>query len=491
MMAMWTRRLHRLILFLILIGVALILAKTFAQAQTYPGGFVENTGGPFRSKYAVSQINAFVPATRSAFTFPAPYNTRAYRLTLPSDCAGQDCVKYVGYSYWLQMSHVGPDLYIILSLSQLNAGPGLTLFKLTKATGVVTKVGNVFTAPGFTTEQAGFGTDGEMLYFSYTLPTSFYYPKDHRLIRYDFVAQTATTVVDITNRTATLADGSSTSLGCTTASCPRRLWAWHSNVGDTVHGGALRTTAGVYLGCLVYFTTSNTFRFLPAIGTFNECQIDRTGSWAMAEENVGVPNDELNRVWNLSTGAVFNRTSSVGNLSHADSGYEYILGQDGHGAEPSRTARYSHSTPMTTTTIHYSNSFSVAMWNHPSHQNAVPLTTRSLANQYACASNADNSGFQNEITCARVDGAGTLQQLVVAPVMTTLAATGGQGAACSDFTYCKLPKGHLDVTGRYFLWTTNLGGNRLDAFLVEVPGHLIVTLEDTTAPQAPVGVQIT
>jgi hypothetical protein len=27
------------------------------------------------------------------------------------------------------------------------------------------------------------------------------------------------------------------------------------------------------------------------------------------------------------------------------------------------------------------------------------------------------------------------------------------------------------VTGRYFIWTTNLGGNRLDAFLVKVPAE--------------------
>jgi hypothetical protein len=27
----------------------------------------------------------------------------------------------------------------------------------------------------------------------------------------------------------------------------------------------------------------------------------------------------------------------------------------------------------------------------------------------------------------------------------------------------------LDVTGRYFVWTTNLGGNRLDAFIVKIP----------------------
>jgi hypothetical protein len=35
----------------------------------------------------------------------------------------------------------------------------------------------------------------------------------------------------------------------------------------------------------------------------------------------------------------------------------------------------------------------------------------------------------------------------------------------------QLPKGNLDVTGKYFLWTTNLGGSRLDTFLVKIPAE--------------------
>jgi hypothetical protein len=52
-----------------------------------------------------------------------------------------------------------------------------------------------------------------------------------------------------------------------------------------------------------------------------------------------------------------------------------------------------------------------------------------------------------------------------------------------------MPKGNLDVTGQYFIWTSNMGGNRLDAFIVKVPSHLLVetftttaTTLDTTAP---------
>jgi hypothetical protein len=33
----------------------------------------------------------------------------------------------------------------------------------------------------------------------------------------------------------------------------------------------------------------------------------------------------------------------------------------------------------------------------------------------------------------------------------------------------KLPKGDLDVTGEYFMWTANAGTNRVDAFIVRIP----------------------
>src|SRR5439155_1581860 len=51
--------------------------------------------------------------------------------------------------------------------------------------------------------------------------------------------------------------------------------------------------------------------------------------------------------------------------------------------------------------------------------------------------------------------------------------------------YVKDPKGNLDVTGQYFIWTSNVGSNRLDAFIVKVPSQLltgVVPPADTTAP---------
>jgi hypothetical protein len=101
--------------------------------------------------------------------------------------------------------------------------------------------------------------------------------------------------------------------------------------------------------------------------------------------------------------------------------------------------------------------------NHISHSNAQPGVP--MNRQFACGSNADRSTIQNEVVCFRLDS--SRDQLVVAPVMTNMDAAGGG----SD--YVKLPKGNLDITGQYFIWTSNLSGNRLDAFLVRVPSQLL------------------
>jgi hypothetical protein len=76
----------------------------------------------------------------------------------------------------------------------------------------------------------------------------------------------------------------------------------------------------------------------------------------------------------------------------------------------------------------------------------------------------------DEIVCFSLDpnrnSDASLDVLVVGQVMTDLNASGG---GADD--YAKRPKGNLDVTGRYFIWTTNLGGNRMDAFLVKIPAE--------------------
>jgi hypothetical protein len=70
--------------------------------------------------------------------------------------------------------------------------------------------------------------------------------------------------------------------------------------------------------------------------------------------------------------------------------------------------------------------------------------------------------------------------LIVAPNMTDLNAAGGG----SD-DYSKRPKGNLDPTGEYFIWTTNLGTNRNDAFIVRIPVNKLGVKAASPAPTPP------
>jgi hypothetical protein len=68
--------------------------------------------------------------------------------------------------------------------------------------------------------------------------------------------------------------------------------------------------------------------------------------------------------------------------------------------------------------------------------------------------------------------------VIVAPVMTDLNANGGGD------DYLKEPKGNLDPTGEYFIWTANLGSSRMDAFVVRVPTTLLPA-SSTPTPEPP------
>jgi hypothetical protein len=118
--------------------------------------------------------------------------------------------------------------------------------------------------------------------------------------------------------------------------------------------------------------------------------------------------------------------------------------------------------------LHYNKRWDIAAANHIAHGNASAEAPES---QYACGSNASRTpDMADEIVCFSLDPNrntdGSLDVLVVGQVMSDLNATGG-----GTDDYAKRPKGNLDVTGRYFIWTTNLGGGRLDAFLVKIPAE--------------------
>ena len=127
--------------------------------------------------------------------------------------------------------------------------------------------------------------------------------------------------------------------------------------------------------------------------------------------------------------------------------------------------------------VHYNKRWDIAAANHVAHGNGGARSSITAA--YACGSNAQprrptwrtRSSASRSMPARNPDG--SLDVLVVGQVMTDLNAAGGQDYDNDD--YEQLPKGNLDVSGRYFIWTTNLGGDRLDAFLVKIPGERLMS----------------
>jgi hypothetical protein len=451
--------------------LALLFLSTAATviAQTAPGGWVERTGSSIRSRYSSSQIQSFMPSTRGPFTFPAPYNTRGVRITDASDCGGADCVWYVGYSYWRNTNaHQGSnEMLIFLGLNSNRGGIGPTLFKFNKTTEAITKVGPMFPSGNKFQSYSGGGW-----YFSASQPSKVYIDDGPRMLRYDVLSKQFETVFDITSQF-----GSN-----------RNIHQMHSSNDDQVHSATLQVTnTGEYLGCIVFFESTKQFRYYQKIGKFDECNLDKSGRWTMSLEDIGVSGDLANRIFDNTTGRETRLSGPNGTLGHLDMGYGYAIGADGYNSMPNATIRIDFQPAIAQgPVVHYNINWNVVAVQHMSHANAklnVPLSQ-----QYACGSDSStNYAVQNEVTCFRVDG--TTQQLVVAPIMTDPNASGG----CCD-SYAKQPKGNLDITGQYFIWTTNLGGNRMDAFLVKVPSQLLVTTSeagDTPRPSAPRNVRVT
>jgi hypothetical protein len=429
------------------------------QLVAFPGGFLESaTTGLFRPRLSQTAIQALLPA-RGPFTFPAPYLTGGIRLTNASDCGGSDCVNYVGYSYYRNINnHVGSnEMLIFLGLSQARGGPGPTLFSYDKTTDQVTKLG-----PLFDPSSGKSWHSGEGWYFSATQPTKIYINDGSRMLRYDALTRQSQTIFDVTARYG----------------ADKYIWQMHSSDDDRVHSATLRSTPSYdTLGCVVYHEDTAQFQYFPKLGNFDECHVDKSGRWLMMLDNVDALYGTEMRVFDLSTGAerlVWDQNGAVG---HADMGHGYVIGHDNWNSNPNTILFWDFAAdPLSGRMVFHSPDWLAQAAGHIAHGNA--RTDIPPARQYACGSTASraNAVWGNEIICFPLDG--SLDVLVVAPVMTDMNASGG------DNDYAKLPKGNLDVTGQYFIWTSNTGGSRLDAFIVKVPAQLLMagSTADTTPP---------
>ena len=451
-----SHRFTRFVAASVVLGTLLALTSqqiVHGQNGSAPGGFVESaTGVGLRPALSAAEIRAFLPS-RGTFMFPSPYRTTGVRLTTGSDCGGADCVLPVGYSYWSNINnHAGSDtMLIFLGLTRQKGGGGPTLFSFNKRTGDTTNLGPLFPA-----DHPLSWSTGEGWYFSATRPTTLYLNDGPRLVRYDVTARTFETVFDAASEFGT----------------DKYLWQLHSSADDRVHSATLRQSSTYeMLGCVVYNESTKRTSWFAKKGDFDECQIDRSGRWLVIKENVDGLNGEDNRVIDLQAGSEQVLTDPNGASGHSDLGFGYMIAEDNYNRFPGAVRRWNLASDMSggqpaAVAGQGELVYQLASWSsglgHIAFGDARP--EQPIDQQKACASNASREALPrvNEIVCFRLDG--SLDTLVVAPNLTDLNAAGG-----GTDDYSKLPKGNIDVTGEYFIWTANAGTGRLDAFLVRIP----------------------
>jgi hypothetical protein len=413
-----------------------------------PGGFLEScNAGAVRPSSSVN-----IPS-RGGFDFPAPYGTRGIRITNEEDAGvgAFDNLWYCGYSYWSNINmHEGQGEFLVfLSLDRQRGGNGPSLWSVSKDTDTVTAIGPIFSP----NHPLSWST-GEGWYWSALQPFVLYASDLTKLYR-----------VDVSPVLARKGDASISTVVDVQKYYPGKvLWQWHSSADEMRHSATIKNGQSYAAeGSIVYDEKTSSWTVYAKKGSYDECQISKSGKWLLTKDNVDGKDGEDNLIYDVdSYGGPRVITDKEGAAGHSDNGWNYMVAADNYNSKPSafRVWKFDESSTPQGLLTYYTSSWDAEL-SHISHCNAVDGEPE---NQFVCGSGASRSAGprNNEVVAFRLDG--SLQVLVVAPTMVDLDAAGG-GAE----DYAKLPKGNLDYTGQYFLWTSNCGGPRLDAFVVKVP----------------------
>ena len=473
------------------------------------GGYLLEFAGtqPTRERYNESDIASFLPPNdaRGAFSFPSPYNTRGVRLTNASDCGGGDCVWYHGYSYWRRINNHRNNpttMYIVLGLEPSRGGTGPTLFSFNKQTEEVQNLGGLFVCRP-PQENADFcqERDPDGSYYRSTAEQWYFSANDETMLYAFYVGSTQLRRfhVDDAHRSFEPAPAMDLVVCRNRGNCPANANAFdhpHTSDDDLVHSANVKpdVNTSAYIGCVVYRERVDTYTYYePEPGyAIDECALDKGGEWLVMHETKPDPNNPEQRlddelIIKIATGESRHVDDAAGaQSSHSDLGYGYSVGPDNQNNKPNAATlmKYPIGALPGRDVLYYEYAPN-DIWpprgggaGHVSHENAAPGNPEQ---QFACGSHATKGsewGYQDEIVCfmlnpERYEPVGNppqspLDVLVVAPVMTDLDQDGG---ANSPDDYGREPKGSLDITGDYFIWTTNMAGHghRLDAFIVKVP----------------------
>jgi len=440
----------------------LLGAGSAYAAQSAPGFWQANSSTTALPPLTASQIAQFLPSTRSSFAFPAPYNTTGIRVTLPSDCPNDsNCIFYVGYSYYAAMSNsTGLNYMWILATPQKSmGGAGPTLYKLDKNTDTVSKVGPIFT-------DANAAHTGETMYFSHSMPNALYYVGDamKTLNRIDVVTHKETQIFNIDSY------GSG-----------HYVFACTTSFNDQVSACVLENSSYAMTGCIVY--KGGQFQYFPAMTSsgIHSCSVAPDGKYVLISEKTPTTCQACDLdgvVADLATGTQTVIDNKRGGGGHYALGYGYYSNNMNWDPNYDSVKLWNVSDLSTdgkdiwdqAWNLQCINTVCASVPSHPSWLNAVPDSVQPISKQYECDStaNAQDVPFANQVFCFYMDPSvapANQKSLVIAPTMVNKAKTG-----CPGGVYGQEPKGNIDPTGHYFIWSANLdSNNNCQVFIVKIP----------------------
>jgi hypothetical protein len=447
---------HRSLSLYAVCSVFLLLLPGFvmtAQANPSSAGFWKNDNSPqATSPLTASQIAQFLPDKRGPFQFPAPYNTTGIRVTLPSDCPNSsNCVNYVGYSYWATMSNsAGSDhMWIMVGLLPDKGGAGPTLYNLNKKNDKVSKIGPIFTS------HAKFQS-GETMYFSHSMPDALYYLEDGgtTLNYIDVATRKKTRVFDIRDYIRN-----------------DHIFQCSTSNDDKMSACTLEDSNWKPVGCVAYSKTKG-FQFYSQKRGFDECHVGAAGKYVLIDANHNTI------IWNLETGKTYTILNKAGGGGHYATGYGYYTQNNNRDKNYDSVKLWKFGQPKPIGdvfdqpwTSQCVGSKCTEVPSHPSWLNAVPISERSISEQYVCDSTRSGSltkPFSHAVFCyflTAENAPARKKALVIAPTMIDPDKRGCPGGA-----YGQYAKGNIDPTGHYFMWSSNLKSNdTCQVFIVKIP----------------------
>ncbi len=263
-----------------------------------------------------SRIRAFVPTSRRRFRFPAPFNTEAYRLTIPDDCGGKDCLEQEGYSFWRNINaHAGqPVVRVFVALEDTTY---VTLITVDKATGAVTKQGSIFGKPS--QDRPISYARGAGWFWSAVDPDLLYGYATSQMIAKNVASGTETVVFDLASSGARKAHGAGSDV---------RVWAAIASNDGQSWAMTVKKAVDPWndLGCAIYHAPTDAWHFMP--GPMGDCFVDKGGAyWVAGVAGATSGNDQLLGTVNpWSVGETL--TDPDGAPGHLDLGWGFLLGED-------------------------------------------------------------------------------------------------------------------------------------------------------------------